>query len=61
MVVMDRKDYINKSNHLLAQMTYRPIPRNTTNTIKGKLMTVLRKVKNQTGVDNNTYKIMYPT
>ena len=31
MVVMDRQDYINKSNNLLAQPVYRPIPKDPTN------------------------------
>ena len=59
MVVMDRQDCINKSNNLLAQLAYRPIPRDPTNKIKAKLITILSKVKNQTGLDNNTYKAMY--
>ena len=57
---MDRQDYINTSNNLLAQPAYRPIPGDPTNKIKAKLITMLRKVKNQTGLDNNTYKAMYP-
>ena len=61
MVVMDTQDYINKCNNLLAQLTYRPIPRDPTNKIQAKLITMLRKVKNHTGLDNNTYKAMYPT
>ena len=60
MVVMDRQDYINKSNNLLAQPAYRPIPKDPTNKIKAKLITILRKVKQETGLDNNTYKCMYP-
>ena len=40
-VVMDRQDYINKSNSLLAQPTYGPIPKDPTNKIKTKLITVL--------------------
>ena len=60
MVIIDRQDYINKSNNLLAQQAYRPISRNPTNKIKAKLITMLRKVKTQTGLDNNTYKAMYP-
>ena len=27
MVIMDRQDYINKANNLLALLVYRPIPR----------------------------------
>ena len=61
MVVMNRKDYINKSNNLLAPLAYKPIPRDPTNKIKAKLITMLRKVKNQIGLDNNTHNAMYPT
>ena len=61
MVVMDRQDYINKANSLLNQNTYRSIPRDPTNSIKNKLISILKRVKNQTGLDSNTYKSMYPT
>ena len=61
MVIMDRQDYINKANSLLNQNTYRSIPRDPTNTIKSKLISILKRVKNQTGLDSNTYKSMYPT
>ena len=46
MVVMDRQDYIKKSNNLLAQPAYRPIPRDPTNIIKAELITLLKKFKN---------------
>ena len=61
MVIMDRQDYINKANSLLNQTTYRSIPRNPTNTIKNKLISILKKLKNQTGLDSTNYKSMYPT
>ena len=61
MVKMGRKDYINKANSLLNQNTYRSIPRDPTNTIKNKLISILKRVKNQTGLDSLTYKSMYPT
>ena len=32
MVVMDRQDYIDKANNLLAQPAYRPIPKDPTDT-----------------------------
>ena len=54
MVVMGRWDYLNKSNNLLAQPVYRPIPWDPTNIIKAKLITVLKKIKIQTGLDSNT-------
>ena len=56
MVVMDRQDYLNKSNNLLAQPAYRPITKGPTNKIKAKLITILRKIKKETWLDNNTYK-----
>ena len=59
MVVMDRQDNINKSNKLLTQPAYRAIPRDPTNKIKTKLTNIL-KGKNQIGLDNTTYKAMYP-
>ena len=52
MVVMDRQEYINKSNNLLAQPAYRPIPKDPTNKIKAKLISILRKDKKETGLDN---------
>ena len=61
MVIMDREDYINKANSLLNENTYRSIPRDPTNSIKNKLISILRRVKIQTGLDSNTYKCMYPT
>ena len=59
MVVMDRQDYISKSNNL-AQPAYRPIPKDPTNKIKAKLITILRKVEKETGLDDNTYKCTHP-
>ena len=61
MAIMDRQDYINKANQLLNQNTYRSIAKDSTNSIKIKLINILKRVKNQTGLDSNTYKSMYPT
>ena len=61
MVIMDRQHYINKSNTLLNQSTYRAIPWDPINTIKNKLINILKRVKNQTGLDSKTYKSMYIT
>ena len=46
MVIMDIQDYISKSNSLLNQNTYRSIPRDPTNSIKNKLISILKRVKN---------------
>ena len=61
MAIMDRQDYINKASRLLNQNTYRSIPQDPINTIKNKLISILKRVKNQTGLDSITYKSMYPT
>ena len=60
MVIMDRQDYISKANNLLSQNTYKTIQWDPTNTIKNKLITLLKRVKSQTGLSNQTYKAMYP-
>ena len=58
---MDRQDYINKANQLLNQNTYRSIAKDPTSSIKNKLINILKRVKNQTGLNSNAYKSMYPT
>ena len=49
MVIMDRQDYINKSNQLSSQPAYRSIPRDPTNKIKNKLINILKRVKVKQG------------
>ena len=61
MVVMDRQDYINKANQLLNQSTYKVITKDPTNTIKNKLINILKNIKTKSGLGTNTYKSMYPT
>ena len=61
MVVMDKQDYINKANHLLNQNTYKVISKDPTNTIKNKLINILKGIKTKTGLGINTYNSMYPT
>ena len=58
---MDRHEYINKASPLLNQNTYRSIPHDPTNTIINKLINILKRVKSQTGLSNQTYKPMYPS
>ena len=61
MVVMEKEDYIQKTDSLLAQLAYRTIDRDPTSQIKAKLVTTLRKIKKDTNIDEGTYKTMYPT
>ena len=60
MVVMGRKDYIDKATNLLSQPEYRTIDRDPANKLKAKLTTLLRKIKRETGLEDNIYKYMYP-
>ena len=61
MVVMDREDYVNKVQELLAQPAYRSIPKDPTNKVKVQLITKLRKSKKDTNMDQGMYKAIYPT
>ena len=56
MIVMDREDYINKVQELLALPAYRSIPKDCTNKVKVQLITKLRKIKKVTNMDEGTYK-----
>ena len=61
MVIMDKEDYMNKAQELLAQPAYKGIPRDPTSKIKAQLITKLRKIKQETSIDEGMYKAMYPT
>ena len=61
MVIMDRQEYIKKANQLLNQNSYRSLAKDPTSSIKNKLINILKRVKNQTGLDSNAYKSMYIT
>ena len=58
-VVVDRKDYIDKANNLLAQPTYRTIDRDSTNKLKDKLITILRRINMESGLEDNIYNILW--
>ena len=60
MVIMDRKDYIEKATNLLSQPPYRTNERDPTNKLKAQLLTLLRNLKRETGLKDHTYKYMYP-
>ena len=59
MVVMD--DYNNKAEELLHQPTYRPIPNDPTNKLKNRLITLLKQIKTEGGMNEATYKRLCPT
>ena len=60
MVVMDKKDYIDKVKNLLVQPAYGTINRDPTNKLKGKLITILRRIKREPGLEDSIYIYVYP-
>ena len=58
-VVLDTKDYIDKASDLLVQLAYKTIERDPTNKLKAKLITILRRIKRESGLEENLYKYMY--
>ena len=60
MVVMDRDDYNSKAEELIHQQTYRPIPSDPTNKLKNRLITLLKKIKTEGGLNEATYKKALP-
>ena len=61
MVVMDKEEYIQKSEELLHQPAYKELPSDPTTKHKNKLISILKTIKSEGGIDNTTYKRLYPT
>ena len=61
MVVLDKKEYLEKVQELLSQPAYRTIERDLTNKLRAKLITILGKIKRGTGMDEKIHKAMFPT
>ena len=61
MVVLDKKEYIRKSEDLLKQNTYRELVADPTNMYKKKLISLLKTTKSEGGMNNTTYRRLYPT
>ena len=59
-MVMDRMDYRDKAKNLMEQPDYRELSSDPTNKNKAKLINILKRIKKQSGLDDNTYKNMYP-
>ena len=60
MVVMDRDDYTDKAQALLADTTtYKTITKDPSNKLKYKLSQMLRDIKNQGGLSDYNYRKVY--
>ena len=55
LVVMDKEEYIGKAE-LLKEETYKIIPTDPTNRQKNKLIQILKKIKEEGGVNEETHK-----
>ena len=58
---MNKEDYIKKAEDLLNQPTYKLIPADPTTRQKTKLINLLKNIKAEGGINEETYKRMYPT
>ena len=61
MVVLDSEDYTAKSETLLQQSNYKVLKTDPTNKYKNKLIALLKTIKSEGGMDDITYKRLYPT
>ena len=56
MVVLDTEDYIQKSEELLNQPTYKLLSSDPTTKHKNRLISILKSIKSEGGINNTTYK-----
>ena len=61
MVVMDKEDYIRKAEELLDQPAYKSIPTDPTTKYKNKLISLLKTIRTQGGINEVIYRRLYPT
>ena len=62
LVIMDKPDYNTKAQDLLNdKKTYKEIITDPTNKLKTKLISLLKKIKADGGIEEQLYKKMYPT
>ena len=59
MVVMDWQNYFNKAGNLIEQPTYRSILTVPTNEYEAKLLSILKRIKRESGHHDKTYRVMY--
>ena len=61
-VIMDKEEYTEKAKALLEdQGTYKALKSDPTNRMKTKLISLLKKIKSEGGINDTQYKKMYPT
>ena len=60
-VVIDKEEYTRKAEELLSQPSYKTILTDPTNKYKNKLITLLKRIKTEGGIDEATYRRLCPT
>ena len=60
-VLMDKEDYNRKAEALLRQPTYKPIPTDPTNKYKNKLISQLKTINTEGGINEVIYRRLYST
>ena len=61
LVVTDKAEYIKKAEDLLKEKTYKKITEDPTVKQKNKLINILRNIKTEGGLNEETYRRLYPT
>ena len=61
LVVVDREECIQKSEESLQQPNYKILQSDPTTKYKNKLISLLKSIKAESGMDDNTYRRLYPT
>ena len=60
-VVIDKEEYIRNAEELLRQPPYKSIPTDPTNKYKNKLISPLKTIKTEGGMNEVIYRRLYPT
>ena len=61
MVVMNEEEYITKVQELLDQPAYKPILTDPTTKYKNKLISLLKTIRTEVGINEVIYRRLYPT
>ena len=61
LVIIDKADYIKKAEELLKEKAYKKITEDPTVKQKNKLINILRNTKTEGGLNEETYRRLYPT
>ena len=61
LVVMNTEEYIKKAEDLMNQPTYKSIPTDPPTRYKNKLITLLKTIKAEGGINQAVYRRVYPT